>query len=71
MAGSKWDFETGAVATGIGAAFAGKDGKPPENPFDGREKRPLTDEEKADLERANEMERQVNLELARARFNGA
>lgn len=71
MAGSKWDFETGAVAVGIGAAFAGKDLKPPMNPFDAPERRPLTDKEKADLERANEMERRVNLELAQARFNGA
>jgi len=71
MAGAKWDFDTGTVATGIGAAFAGKDSKPPENPFDVREKRPLTDAEKADLERANEMERQVNLELARGRIEGA
>ena len=60
MAGAKWDFDTGTVATGIGAAFAGKDSKPPENPFDVREKRPLTDEEKEMLAKVAELKREID-----------
>ena len=74
MAGSKWDFETGTVATAVGAMFAEKGSERPENPYDEREKRPLTDEEKAELQAAKdriEAIRQRVAEKQRAQSDGS
>ena len=74
MAGSRWDFEVGTVATAVGSMFAEEGSERPGNPFDEREKRPMTDAERAEIQAAKDRIERIRERVAekkRAQSDGS